>query len=267
MQVEQTTPLPKTTSGDWWFRGAALITIVWFGFLVALIAFRVADYWPLFEPKPTTSEATSTRLTLNEIGDFLAGSFAPLAFLWFFVSTWLQREELKETRQVLADQQKELRTAAKESAEQTAIMQRQLQTAQEREVFEEHRLRLYYLAKYILSNSGLSFTYWKDGDAQAQQIINPISNFEFEQSDEAVDFVLTRFRDTINSIPNIPSIAIVEISGDFRRSLEYIYLELDHLVWSDRYASNSLVQARIRGANLLSIYARAKDASSSVGVE
>lgn len=31
----------------------------------------------------------------NEIGDWLAGSFAPMAFLWFVLALFLQREELK----------------------------------------------------------------------------------------------------------------------------------------------------------------------------
>jgi hypothetical protein len=169
----------KTTWGDWWFRGAAAITIVWFGFLVTLVVYRFADYWPLFTPKVTLGQdsgvtpggESSAQLSLNEIGDFLAGSFAPLAFIWFFVSTWLQREELKETREVLADQQAELRRAAQESAEQTGIMQRQLEQARSRDVYEEHRLRLHYLAQFIITGRHLRFIYRLNNTDQTRALM------------------------------------------------------------------------------------------------
>ena len=38
-------------------------------------------------------------LTPNAIGDFLAGAFSPLAFYWFILTAFLQRAELKETRE------------------------------------------------------------------------------------------------------------------------------------------------------------------------
>jgi len=38
-------------------------------------------------------------LSPNAIGDFLAGAFSPLAFYWFILTAFLQRAELRETRE------------------------------------------------------------------------------------------------------------------------------------------------------------------------
>lgn len=48
--------------------------------------------------------AVSVRLpwenvTPNSLGDFLAGAFSPLAFYWFVVTAFLQRAELRQTRE------------------------------------------------------------------------------------------------------------------------------------------------------------------------
>jgi len=48
------------------------------------------------------------QLELNNAGDFLAGFFAPLAFLWLVVSLWLQKNELKQNTEVLSLQLAEL---------------------------------------------------------------------------------------------------------------------------------------------------------------
>lgn len=37
-------------------------------------------------------------MSLNEFGDFLAGTFAPLAFLWLLIAVFYQRADLAETR-------------------------------------------------------------------------------------------------------------------------------------------------------------------------
>jgi type VI protein secretion system component VasK len=123
---------------------------MWVGWLGTALWLLVAAF--IVTPKwPELASASP-----NTIGDTLAGFVAPLAFLWLIVATWLQRQELSlqrkelaESRQVLAGQQRELENTARENAEQTRIMQQTLQTSQDQSVFEEHKLRLYYLAKYI----------------------------------------------------------------------------------------------------------------------
>jgi hypothetical protein len=61
----------------------------------------------------------------NEFGDFLAGVFAPLAFLWLAVAVFVQREELslqrvelEHNRNALKLQAEELRRTVEEIAAQ-----------------------------------------------------------------------------------------------------------------------------------------------------
>lgn len=64
-------------------------------------------------------------LSANEIGDFLAGASAPLAFIWLVVTVLVQaqelraqRDELRLTRQEFADNRKVAEATRKEIAEQ-----------------------------------------------------------------------------------------------------------------------------------------------------
>lgn len=49
---------------------------------------------------------------LHEFGDFLAGVFSPLAFLFFVISVLIQREEFRLSRTEMADSRKELENQA-----------------------------------------------------------------------------------------------------------------------------------------------------------
>ncbi|MDO5897897.1 hypothetical protein [Agrobacterium sp. Azo12] len=75
---------------------------------------------------------------LNELGDFLAGLFAPLAFFWLIITVLIQGKELALTRQELADNRKVMQEQAdatkahKEFVEQqTSIMKQQADLAVE----------------------------------------------------------------------------------------------------------------------------------------
>jgi hypothetical protein len=110
-------------------------TILYLGIGVIVLIDRWGEVGSLFEPPGPLSG----KLPLNSIGDVLAGFFAPLAFLWLFAATQLQRtelrlqrEELADTRSVLNEQRIELERSAKESNEQTRIMQRTLEASQSR---------------------------------------------------------------------------------------------------------------------------------------
>lgn len=78
-------------------------------------------------------------LSLNELGDFLAGLFAPLAFVWLFVAVMIQseelsaqhkelaltRDELSQQREVMKEQAAQARNQAKFIGEQTDILRRE----------------------------------------------------------------------------------------------------------------------------------------------
>lgn len=65
-------------------------------------------------------------LTLNELGDLLAGMFAPLAFLWMVITILMQGNELKLQREELSMQREELANSSAQLERQSNVMERQL---------------------------------------------------------------------------------------------------------------------------------------------
>ncbi len=71
--------------------------------------------------QPEGCLGTFACLTANEWGDFLAGVFAPIAFLWLVAAVWIQSDELREQRQELAltrQEMKDNRLVMSEQAEE-----------------------------------------------------------------------------------------------------------------------------------------------------
>ncbi len=107
-----------------WYRSpfswGLIITIVYFFVLFPILVVWIGD-------SPFRS------LTLNEIGEFLAGAVTPLAFLWLAVAVFLQRSELEalrhelaQSREVLMLQSKELSATSEQVRIQTEIMKEQI---------------------------------------------------------------------------------------------------------------------------------------------
>lgn len=79
-------------------------------------------------------------LRLNEFGDFLAGSFAPIAFLWFVLAFFQQSKELKQNTNILSLQKDELKLTRKEMAaqsEQLALQTKYMALQVNREEFKD----------------------------------------------------------------------------------------------------------------------------------
>ncbi|QCM10005.1 hypothetical protein CFBP6625_06320 [Agrobacterium tumefaciens] len=62
---------------------------------------------------------------LNSLGDFLAGVFAPIAFLWLVVTVFLQKQELALTRKEMEEQRKAMRDQADEAKANTLFVEMQ----------------------------------------------------------------------------------------------------------------------------------------------
>ena len=77
-------------------------------YIATILFFRFNDAWGLLRAG-----------NLNELGDFLAGFFTPLAFLWLVYGYLLQSKELRLQREELALTRKQL-------GEQTALLQEQV---------------------------------------------------------------------------------------------------------------------------------------------
>lgn len=75
--------------------------------------------------------------TISELGDALAGAFAPVAFIWLAGAVFIQSQELSETREVMQQQLEATRAQVEETKASTALLK--VQTA----LFEQqHEYRL-----------------------------------------------------------------------------------------------------------------------------
>lgn len=76
----------------------------------------------------------------NEVGDALAGAFAPLAFLWLVLGFFQQGAELRNSGKALWLQGEELKNSVEQQRELVAVTREQLQF--ESEVLEAQRVEL-----------------------------------------------------------------------------------------------------------------------------
>lgn len=76
---------------------ASVLSVLWIVFVILLFTHNCPDYPKYDLPNDA-----------NELGDFLAGVFSPLAFLWLIVGYFLQARELNLTREELSSQTKAL---------------------------------------------------------------------------------------------------------------------------------------------------------------
>lgn len=103
---------------------------------------------------------------LNEVGDFLAGVFAPIAFLWLVVAVLiqsqelsLQRQELRATRKEVAENRKVAQAQADEAkkqaefiGKQTEILEAERRRAEETEVDRDIAARVSGLVELLRSS-------------------------------------------------------------------------------------------------------------------
>jgi hypothetical protein len=122
-----------------------LVTFVFLALIWLLLKARFPEWWPLESPIPPGAEEPA-RLTLSEIGNVLAGIFAPLAFLWLFIATILQRQELELQREELRETREVLSQTANANRDQAILMKESLSIAQKSNEYDYFSLLLYYCA-------------------------------------------------------------------------------------------------------------------------
>lgn len=76
-------------------------------------------------------------MKINEVGDTLAGVFAPVALLWLFVATMVQSQELELQRKELKLQRKEFELTRLEMVENRKVAQDQAEQARSQAKFIE----------------------------------------------------------------------------------------------------------------------------------
>jgi len=80
-------------------------------------------------------------LAPNEVGDALAGAFAPLAFLWLVLGFFQQGAELRNSGKALWLQGEELKNSVEQQRELVAVTRAQLEFESDRTSAEKEELR------------------------------------------------------------------------------------------------------------------------------
>lgn len=118
---------------------------LWFGIGMTLL-YVGALYLLLPSPKTCAEAAGVVRFfdcyELNEVGDFLAGVFAPIAFLWLVVAVLIQSQELSLQRQELAASRAEVTENRKVTQAQADEAKRQAEyIGKQTDILEAERRR------------------------------------------------------------------------------------------------------------------------------
>jgi hypothetical protein len=118
----------------------------------------------------------SSQVDETNIGDLLAGFFAPLAFIWFLVAVLVQRSDLKLTQEALSLQAKELKNSVAQLSAQTATMGQS-----ERNQRLDASLHLYDVALNRLADLTAGLLYNLSGVYRADEFTE---DYEFDVDDE-----------------------------------------------------------------------------------
>jgi hypothetical protein len=123
-----------------------------FGIVVSLVWLAFMAWVFLCNPANTDS------LKPNELGDFFAGFFAPLAFLWLVLGYMQQGHELKLSTEALKLQAEELRNSVLQQKQLVDVTREQVEN--DRESLRLERLARREAAKpqFVIHNGGASFS-------------------------------------------------------------------------------------------------------------
>ncbi|MBL4731493.1 MAG: hypothetical protein JKY82_02690 [Rhizobiaceae bacterium] len=146
----------KKWGGWWWltfllFTGAYLVAI---GILGSISSFEISRC-----SKSTWSAITSGCLTLNELGDFLAGAFAPGAFMLLAATVFMQSRELKKQSEDIRQTRDIMKAQLGFVKQQTAFLKQEQKYREAAEVNRIFRASIGRLAGRLSAHpNSLSFT-------------------------------------------------------------------------------------------------------------
>jgi hypothetical protein len=94
----------------------------------------------------------------NNIGDFLAGVFGPLAILWLILGFFQQGIELRQNTRALELQAEELRHSVDQQKQLVEVSRKQVEAELEVIQFERNRLRESAQPKFVFHGTGAAFS-------------------------------------------------------------------------------------------------------------
>lgn len=107
------------------------------------------------------------RLPVAELGSFLEGAFAPLAFLWLVIGYFLQQKELEQNTEALKAQAEEIQRTAEQ-----AVIQSEQMVASEIHARQEAFLQIYRAVRNQLGSIA-GFLYISSQAATADGTVTP----------------------------------------------------------------------------------------------
>ena len=107
---------------------------------------------------------TLTIMPLNEVGDFLAGAFGPVAFLWLILGFLQQGDELRQGTEALKLQAEELRNSVEQQSIMASAATQQINAQQQALQLQLEETERTFRANFVFgggpsvsSNRGLGF--------------------------------------------------------------------------------------------------------------
>jgi hypothetical protein len=110
---------------------------------------------------------------LNEWGDFFAGFFAPVAFLWLVLGYLQQGQELQLSTKALEMQAQELRNSVDQQRELVELTRRQVDGELEALKEERHLRQEAAKPKFVLGGSGAAYS---GGEARYSSSLENVGN-------------------------------------------------------------------------------------------
>jgi len=198
---------------------------------------------------------------LGNLGQYLSGLFAPVAFIWVVIAVILQgrelelqREELKDTREVLNLQREEMKRAADETREQTRIMTENLLSESQRQVYSEVDIILYSLALYIVSNYTRSIIRIA---SDATYIVDASKLYESINKENS-DRVYLRLHNSLfgaaawlRQRPN----QSFQLSAEGREFISYLHAALSQLTKESKIVQSELAKVRLKALQISESFA------------
>lgn len=121
-------------------KGLAWIGILGTGLYLALIGYLTQDRLIILRT-----------MELNNLGDFLAGAFGPLAILWLILGFFQQGYELRQNNEALKLQADELRNSVNQQKEMVGIAGRQLEAELEKMLYDREQREKALLPNFKLA--------------------------------------------------------------------------------------------------------------------
>lgn len=167
-------------------------------FVTAVYLLGIVGYW-LWRGDPTSFLA----LEPNAFGDFLAGIFAPLAFLWLVLGFHQQGEELRNSADALRLQGEELRNSVEQQRELVNVTREQLTF--EVEASKDQREALFWNARpnlqlevgsYVGEDTNVYCTFYLSNRARTcrdlviflNEVSQPIASTNVLETDQRFEF-------------------------------------------------------------------------------